>query len=484
MAVALAERVEKTGGPKAGLLAWKTLADTSSPGDTRARALLSALRCAFALTDLRTVSELTTGWEVAGDGIYDKQIGALCKDLARAGLLVPALALASAELSRRRSAFAHYLYARCLDVAGDPRAADSFAHAIAEKDATPELALAARVRRVAWTNDAEEAAQIDLARISPSDRILVARALLGSPSRFVRAGAIASLDGILLTGDVELAKRALAVCAAYVDDRGDVITSLEHDRLLALFSRDAAVAIAPRAKNALRAASALAQATNDDKSFDAALIEAQRLDPTLAPLHFRARQILLTRGETGASEGIAPNDPWSLLLDVFVALRDGAPSRATGALRMLAEAQEKGQRLPAQVWNVIPLALSSDDAEVRAVAGRLAAARMKTPGAPPRGWLELANALAMREMPVLADRARRAAAAAKEPGANDALVFALTRSAWELARSGDRSLAIARLREARALSQKDPAVANADPHHPSAPADPSRAAPPDASRSK
>jgi hypothetical protein len=40
MAVALAERVEKSGGPKAGLVAWRTVASNAPIGDVRARAAL------------------------------------------------------------------------------------------------------------------------------------------------------------------------------------------------------------------------------------------------------------------------------------------------------------------------------------------------------------------------------------------------------------------------------------------------------------
>jgi hypothetical protein len=229
MAIALAERVEKSAGPKAGLLAWKTLADTSGPGVTRARALLAAMRCALAAGELSEVTELTRQWELAADGSFDREVGALVKELARARLIAPATALAGAEVSRRRSAYSLYLHARCLDVANDARAHEAFGEAIrrAEEEgaAAAPFALAARLRRLVRSPDAEEAAKIDLAKLAPKDRIPVARALLRSSSRFVRAGAIAALDGLVASGDVPIAKRALAVAGAHVDDAADLLTS-------------------------------------------------------------------------------------------------------------------------------------------------------------------------------------------------------------------------------------------------------------------
>ncbi|MDF2697139.1 MAG: hypothetical protein K0S65_5522, partial [Labilithrix sp.] len=54
----------------------------------------------------------------------------------------------------------------------------------------------------------------------------------------------------------------------------------------------------------------------------------------------------------------------------------------------------------------------------------------------------------------LSRMARRAAVVAKEPGAAESLGTSLTREGWDLARSGERARAIARLREAKALLQE------------------------------
>lgn len=455
MAIALAERVEKSAGPKAGLLAWKTLADTSGPGETRTRALLAAMRCALAAAEFSEMTALTQAWEFAGSEPFDREIGALVKDLARGRLLGPATTLAATEVARRRSAYSLYLHARCLDVAKDARAHDVFGEAIRrakeEGRTADSIAQAARLRRLARSPDPEEAASIDLAKIAPRERITVARALLRSSSRFTRAGAIAALDGLVASGDVPVAKRALGVAGAHVDDAADLLTPLEIDRLLALFGREVALALAPRARDLVRAAATVAHATTDVE-LDAALAESAKIDPSLAANHERARAILGGRREPADTP--PAKDLAGLVLDAFAALRDEQTTRAATALVALGDAEERGARVPAEAWNVARLGLESGHLVVNAAAARLVTARLRTRlrAPPPRGWLEIANVLSARGLHDLANHARRHAAAAKEPGAEDALVFALTRSGWEHARRGERDLALQRLREAKALS--------------------------------
>lgn len=456
MAIALAERVERSAGPKAGLLAWKTLADTSGPGDTRSRALLAAMRCALAAGEFSEMRELTRLWEFAGPAPFDREVGALVKELARGRQLALATMLAAVEVSRRRSAFALYLHARCLDVAGDARAHDVFGEAVrrAEEEGggAEGIARASRLRRLARAPDPEEAAKLDLAKLAPLERITVARARLRSSSRFARTGAIAALDGLVASGDVAIAKRALAVAGAHVDDAPDLLTPLEIDRLLALFGRDVAVALAPRGRDLVKAAAAVARAASDAE-LDAALAEAARIDPPMAANHRRAREILAGRVEP--SNAPPSKDPAGLVLDAFAALRDDQTTRAATALVALGDAEERGVRVSAEAWNVARLGLESEHLAVNAAAARLVTAKMRRrSAAPPRGWLELANVLSARGVHDLADRARRHAVAAKEPGADDALVFALTKSGWEHARRGDRDSALARLREAKALAKK------------------------------
>jgi hypothetical protein len=245
---------------------------------------------------------------------------------------------------------------------------------------------------------------------------------------------------------------------------GEDLTALEADRLLALLSREPIAKEAAGAREAVRALARLARAkeTRSDAELTAALDDAAVSDPELALLHARARDILGGRFEAHLG-GVPPQERplvasaaypiWTALLDAAVAMRDAAWARAARAVLHLAEAAERGERAPPTLWTIAQAALGTDDAELRAAAGRLALAMLKaTRAAPPRGWLCLAHALAVAGMEEQATLARRAAALAKEPGAVDALVVALTRSGWQLAAAGDRAAAIARLREARALA--------------------------------
>lgn len=458
VAIALAARVERTGGLEAGLLAWRTLAGNARPGEVRARALLEALRCAAALGDDAALGGLARAWRDAGEGAWDEDVSRACLALSARGSLPRAVELARAEVARRRSARACYLLARCLETARDPAAEDAFAGAAAraEEEGAGAIAAAARVRRIAWLllrpaarrEAAGEALKLDIARLAPRDRIVAARALLYATSRFARAGAIAALDGVVSGGDVELARRALSVLASYADEAGDALTALEIDRLLAAFGRDVALALAPGARDAMRAAAVIARAS--DAELDAALDEAARLVPSLGPLHRRARALLEGRDDDGGGGGAAS---WSRVLDAYAKVHGGDRVGAAIALTALAEMEERGEPAPRQAWSVVALGLVHEDAAVRAAAARFVEARTSRAGqGPPRGWLSIAGALAACGMADRAEQARRDAAAAGEPGADDALVVALTRKGWELAQAGDRSLAIAALREARALA--------------------------------
>jgi len=487
VAIGAAERLERTAGPGPGLALWRRLASNAGSADLRGRAILGGLRCAIATGDRTAIRNLSLLWatievvsEAAWDGVF-----ASCRALSRAGLGGAAIELAYAEVKRSPTARALYAYARCLDVAIDPRAVAAFRDAIerGEREQALPLVRAARVRRAAWLarsadtlNEAlEEAKRVASAEATPAERLVLARVLLRSSSRFARASAIGLLDELVTrtASDqgreaADLARRAVALAARHADDRNDELTSLESDRLLALFSREPIAKDTGRVRDTLRVIARLAVARargvedGSDLELEAALDEAARVDPELAVLHRRAREILQGRVEVWGSVRSNTHADWNSLLDAVVALRDAARPRIIDALCRLAESAERGRHLPAHVWTVATAALASDDADVRAAAGRVASAMMSTSTAPPpRGWLQLANALAACKLDELATTARRSAALAKEPGAAEALTLSLTRSGWQLALAGDRSMAIARLREARstALSHRPaPAV--------------------------
>jgi hypothetical protein len=459
VAIAAASRVESTAGPRAGLFAWRKVADGATSGEVRALGLLGAMGCALSLRDQGAMLELVRLWPLVDEGVWDARVIGLCKDAVRAGMLGPATELIACEAARTGTARALYVYARCLETAGDARAPHAFVEAgvRADKEGAADLARASRVRRVAWLSGAaetrgaaiDEAKAIDARDATPDERLVLARILLGGGSRFVRASGLALLDE-LVTRDTR-ADEALRMAARHADDLGEGITPMEVDRLLALFSREPVAVRAAHARDAVRALDRIARArTADDAAFDVALGESANDLPELARLHQRARDILAGRFEPHAAHG-ETRGMWEAMLDAVVALRDGAFPRAALSLRRIADAP----RIFPQAWTVVQLALATEDAEVRAAAGALANVMLlRAFGQPPRGWLAVTQALAGAGLVELADVARRNAAVAKEPGATAALALTLTRAGWQLAgQGGQRAQALAKLREAKALSE-------------------------------
>jgi hypothetical protein len=481
VAVAAAERLERTAGPAAGLKVWRRLASNATGPQLRGRAILGGMRCAIAVRDMTAIRDLSLLWrtvDIVDEALWNGVFVAM-KDLARAGFGVCATDLAWSETRRAVTARGLYAYARFLDVAGDPRATVAFGEALAraQHEGAQPLVRVSRLRRAAWlarsaetlSQAIDEAKLVPPADVTPAERLVVARILLRSPSRFARASALGLLDELVTAGPpgatasaspastsaAVLARKALLLAARHADDMNEDLTPLEADRLIALFSRESVAKDMVHVRDVVRAIDRLARA-KDKKSeteHEAALDDAARADPELAVLHRRARDILRGRFEAHQGTPTSSHPQWTALLDAVVAMRDTAWPRTAQSLRRLAESAERGDRLPPHAWTVAQAALGTDDVEVRAVAGRLVAAMMKTTtAAPPRGWLALAQALAACGMDEVATLARRSATLAKEPGAAEALGLALTRSGWQLALGGERSRAIERLREARALA--------------------------------
>jgi hypothetical protein len=455
VAIAAAERVERTGGSRAGLFAWRKLAESATSAELRGTAILGAMRCALALADAGALRDLARLWPTVDQGVWDAKTSAFCKDAVRAGMIGPATELAEAEARRSGTARSIYAFARCLDVAGDVRAVQVFADAAsrAEKEGAKDLARAARVRRAVWLARASETRQhaldearaIETRELGPGERLALARILLGAPSRFVRASGLGLVDDVVSAGDA-LAPTALRLAARHADDMGEALTPMEVDRLLAIFSREPVAKDAERAKNALGALFALARA-KDDAAFDAALEVAARASPELGPLHRRARRIVAHEPSPPSSDGT----PWSSLLDAAAALAEGGNPRAALALRRLADARS----LPPQAWTMAHAALLVDDPELREAAAHLVRVMLaRTFAPPPRGWLALTGALATAGQGELAEATRRRAAHAEEPGATESLAISLTRAGWQLAQAGDRPRAIAKLREAKAIAAR------------------------------
>ncbi|HEY8073351.1 MAG TPA: hypothetical protein VIF62_04565, partial [Labilithrix sp.] len=374
VAIAAAERVERAGGARAGLFAWRKLVDGSQSAELRARGVLGAWRCAKEVRDIDAIHQLAAIWETVGDGAWGEQVIALCMDMARASLLVPATAIAHAETRRRGSAIARYLFARCLDVAGDRRASSAFADAIAqaEKEGETVIARASRVRRAAWlarepetiAAAGEEAGRVSAADATPAERFVLACVSLRAPSRFARAAAIGALDELVAKDSPlarpetrALAARAVRAAVRHADELGESMTPLEVDRLLALLSREPIAKEAERAREAVRVLARL----GSELDFDEALEAASRAFPELAALHQRAREIASGRVQTIADGG-EQRPTWDMLLDAAAALRDGKPALAAHALRVVAEREEAAKRrVPAQAWSIAQVALASDD---------------------------------------------------------------------------------------------------------------------------
>ena len=442
IALALAERIERSGGPRAGYFAWKTVFENSTTNETKSAALLAACRCATNLRDSNALRDVIQLWGalLKSRGVYDLQIGLLCKNMTRAGFHERARDLAAAELARNPTARATYLYARCLELMKDRRAPAFFADTIrrARREGLFDLERAAQIRRFVGLSQVpetraeavREAQAMDPSRLLPDDRLALAKVLLRAASRFARTTALGWLDEIvavespLLPESKARADRALRILAAHADDRGGSLCAMEVDRLMAILSRR---------KSTSRARAALAALVAVETDPETAIFE-------FAELQKRARDLLEGRFAPG---GLTV---WDRLFDVASAIREGSPGRATIALRVL----EGEARLPNQTWTLIQAALAMNDPEPREAAAKLVPLLFAR--TPPRGWISVAASLSMAQLDELATMARRYAAAAGEPGSAEALGLVLTRSGWQLARDGERSRAVKRLREAKALS--------------------------------
>lgn len=508
VALAVAERVERAVGTRAGLAAYRALVDNAADDELRGRAILAALRCAVALRDAEAVAGLTAAWSSIERGVWDEAIATVCKALVRTSLIAEAVTLAGAEVARHPSARALYLHARCLELALDRaappvgaartsssterdvlrvRTTDAFAAAASRaiQEGHAAIARAARVRRAThlacrWeTLEAaiDEAKSVEPTGASAVEICALARVLLLSPSRFVRAGAIASLGGVIASVGAEdgsaraasVAFGALAIAAGHADAMGAALSPLELDRLLAMLGSGPIARVFPRAAGALRATAAI-DSSRDDGALAAALAKSLDAEIGLASVHARARDIVRGRFEPSPlASGPSPREvpvvaaAWPMILDVAVALRDKAPARAALALRALGERASRGEPMPRQALGIAARVLSesTESPELRDAAVDFFAALLRRPSAsaPPAGWLVLAPLFARADREDLADLARRAAAVAREPGAAAALALVLTRSAWQLAEQGERRAAIAKLREAKALTPPSPAIA-------------------------
>jgi hypothetical protein len=423
----MAARVERTGGPRAGLVAYRAIAQSSAKAEVRGEAMLSAFRCALTLGDEATMRDLTLRWPTIESGLF--RVDAVCKALVRAGLFRRATDLARAEVERHRTARALYVWARCAELAGDD-AAFAYVETIerAKNEGAIALERAARARRSLllanrWTTREEalaEASRVDIAALEDVGLAeLLAGVLLQSPSRFVRASAV---DTLATLGP---GPTGIALVARYADE--EALSALERDRVRAFFAKCR-------------------------PELTAVLDGDTRWEPELARIAARARDL---SERTDPSRD--PSDPAArrahrldAILDVARALRD---RDHVSALRLFAALRtiDAEERLPPPMLAVAEAALGGP---LRGEAILFFESRLRAGcgPAPPRGYLALSDELVDR--PDLGELARRAALVRREPSAAERVGAMLLREGWSRAESRDREGAIRALVEAKRILQK------------------------------
>jgi hypothetical protein len=417
--------------------------------DGRGRATLGALRCAAKLEDVDALDGLSLWWRAITEGDFLTEVTELVVDLVRRRLFVQATELAHAEVDRYLSAHALYLYARCLEVSGNAaHALTTYAEAAirAKKEGHTDVASTASVRRVVLLAAAPEtlplaltdAAALAAARLDDEAKIALCTVLLASPSRFVRASALASLEELAATLGPRT-EAAVRIAARHVDALGDALSSLEAERAAAVlrhWPNESA-----RAAAMLRLAALQKVATATDGARDEALLAAAEADPDTAEHLVRARAAL-SGAARGPSVPLATNASSALRaaalgLDAVIAMRDGHESDAARALGDASKLAIELLPAPPPLWTAAHQALLFASPTVRAEGVRLAEALLHAgAGAPPRGYIAFAAALRGARRPDLALRALRAAYALREKDATDALITALTSEAWT---SADRA---------------------------------------------
>jgi len=208
---------------------------------------LAALRAALEFGSAREVERVLGWWVKVKAGAHDQDLAALSADLIEQNSAHFAVRLARAEVARYERAKSLYLLARCLELAGrEPEALSTFGRACESAANEGEMAIlcAARVHVVRLLSRSEstferslaEATKIDRSRLRGEEALFVHTVLLRSPSRFVRAGAIASL-GELAESDPAWCTRAVLAGADHADRRADTLSGVEAERLAALFQR-------------------------------------------------------------------------------------------------------------------------------------------------------------------------------------------------------------------------------------------------------
>ncbi|MCB9621852.1 MAG: hypothetical protein H6723_00770 [Sandaracinus sp.] len=425
-AVGAARQVGKILGARAGVGALRPLLDDLDDPVLRRETHLEFLDLALAV-DEATFDEAARRWSALPAGEAFGAVSERTRRWAREGRLREARELADAECARSPAdARAFYLRARLRgDAEEDLRRAARFAKRAG--DDALERVVWARLARV--TGERPER-PVDLAALSPRERLPVLLAQLRAKGRY---GRVAALDGLAVlseSNDEALARAAIVACARHADDEAR-LTPIEIDRVRSAIARwpDAAEREVALARLAAREG----------------LDEGAAQDPETAEQLRRAR-LVLESGTAGPPPG-APTVTWRAL-DAVAALRreETDVAERIDALCFAIDATRPSPSAP--LLTLAWMACGSRDAVLKAAGERLASRLPSLPGAQPaRGWLRLAERVA--DLP-LAAKLQDIALAHREPGAAERVAEDLVRRAWEAFEDGeDDALVLERLREAK-----------------------------------
>ena len=459
IALGAAEKIWKTAGPRAGLIAYRNLLSQDADA-TRATAILRGMDCAMEAGDEQAAFSFAESWGFVLRGDHADDVVRSAARLSARGFLRTAHLLLSREHERRHAPLVAYVLGKVSAQRGLPGDALAAFEACVETGRAAGKKLPAQVAalvaaatvEVARTRAREPetatlalelARKVDATLLLPRQRLELARLLLMSKSRFERAGAISQMvDVARLTPG--LAPRAARYAAAHADRTGHSLTPLEADRV------KAALACHPDASCAALAATRL-ESLRNAVGTAAALAEERRImvDPELAPLVVKAKAVLAGGSGPPAADTATPHVRLTCAsLAAIAQLRRGALDTVTlGKVRDLASADVRP--FPRAALTLAWLALASKDRTLHPAASELCGRALSLHVATPRGLLPLAALLAERGQDELAQKALRLAVLRDEPNAGERLERLLvTRAKSALAR-GDRASAMSLLSEAR-----------------------------------
>lgn len=458
MALGAAERAKKTLGARAGLAAYRTIAEGSA-SDVRGRATLEAISCAAELGDEAVAAELVRHYGVAVGGESASRARAVALELAGRGWPLVAASLAALEVSRRPEPRTAYLHARCLERARDRGAKVAFvdAEGLAEKHGDSVVLLQARAFRAALLHEEGHVAEARALERSIALRSLpeallfrLAPHVLSGPSRFSRAGMIGELVEVALRGKARDA--ALRLVCEHAERMAHALSALERDRVVALFSKlpDEALSAALLA----RFAAWPSLAPGAPLAADDVLSVYARTSAEPATFAAVRRAVDIAKGRFEAKVELPRSDASGLAFAAAGAVRDGDAVRAAVALQALAPLVVAAPALSrAPMWEAAYVALFLDDDGARAGAFAVLRALVVARLPPPRGALVVARAVRSAGDEVLAESLLAIAVAHKEAGAASAYVEVARELAWKAAMEGRRDDARRLLREAAFASR-------------------------------